>query len=188
MDNPLAGKKVAILVANGFEELDMTEPQRALLGAGATVKIVSHEQGLVNGWYGAAWGHFFPIDTPAGQALAADFDALLIPGGERGVERLASNPHAKRLVRGFVDGRKAIVAIGHGVLMLESAERLSGRTVVAEGALAERLQAAGATLAEGDITVDSNLLTATDAADKAAVKEAAVKLVADIGAGLADAA
>src|SRR5690606_34600045 len=99
MDTPLAGKNVALLVANGFEELDMTEPQRALLGAGATVKIVSHEQGLVNGWYGEAWGHFFPVDVPLSQALAADFDALLIPGGFRGVERLAGNAHAKRLVR-----------------------------------------------------------------------------------------
>src|SRR3546814_15118488 len=85
MDHPLAGKTVAILVANGFEELEMTEPQRALLGAGATLKLVSPEQGLVNGWHGKAWGHYFPIDTQISEALAADFDALLVPGGKRGI-------------------------------------------------------------------------------------------------------
>src|SRR3546814_4592100 len=100
MDHPLAGKTVAILVANGFEELEMTEPQRALLGAGATLKLVSPEQGLVNGWHGKAWGHYFPIDTQISEALAADFDALLVPGGKRGIEKLAQNPHTKRLLKG----------------------------------------------------------------------------------------
>jgi protease I len=74
MDQPLAGKTIAILVANGFEEIEMTEPQRALLKAGATVRLISPEQGLVNGWHGAAWGHYFPVDRGIAEVLGADFD------------------------------------------------------------------------------------------------------------------
>src|SRR5512135_1854906 len=123
MNQPLLGKIVAILVANGFEETQMTEPQRALLAAGATLKVISPEQALVNGWLGRAWGHYFPVDVSLSTALAADFDALLVPGGKRSIEKLAGLAHTKRFIRGFADGNKAIVMVGHAPSLLAIAER-----------------------------------------------------------------
>jgi putative intracellular protease/amidase len=184
MEQPLAGKTVAILVANGFEEVDMTEPQRALLAAGTVPKLISPEQGLVNGWHGKAWGHYFPIDSSLSTALAADFDALLIPGGERGVEKLAGNPHTKRFIRGFMDGGKPVAAIGHAPILLIGAERANGRMLACSTPVRVALEAAGARISEEPIAVDGNLITARSDAEFDSVKIAIVKLFAELGGNL----
>lgn len=187
MESSLAGHKIALLVANGFEELEMTEPQRAFLAAGASLSIVSHEQGLVNGWHEKGWGHFFPVDVPLSSALAADFDALVVPGGGRGVERLIANPHARRFVKGFADGAKPMVLVGHGALLLAAAERANGRRLAASGEAADRLTAAGATVSADPQVTDDNILSTQAEGDPAALKQAAVAHVAEI-VGRVDAA
>jgi protease I len=187
-EKPLAGKTVAILVANGFEEIEMTEPQRALLAAGAALKVVSTEQGLVNGWHGQAWGHYFAVDVQLSSALAADFDALLVPGGERGVAKLAANPHTRRIVRGFIDAGKPVAAIGHAPQLLVLAERAQGRTVAAADAVRDALIAAGATVSDEVLVQDGNLITARDEVDMPTLKQAVVQHVENIAANLAAAA
>ena len=127
MDHTLAGSAVAIMVASGFEETELTEPQRALLKTGANLKTISPDQGLVNGWHGHGWGHFFPIDRQIGEVLGADYDMLLLPGGERSVGKLRLNPHTKRIVGHFLDAGKPIAAIGQGVSLLPVARKLKGR-------------------------------------------------------------
>ena len=160
MTETLAGKTVALLVANGFEEIEMTEPQKALLAAGATVKLVSSETALVNGWHGAAWGHYFPVDGALSTQMAADFDALLVPGGHRSIIALAKSAHTNRFLKGFLDGDKPVVLVGDAASLLAGADRAAGRNVVAEGEAAEALGAAGA-IVDGDATstVDGSLLT-----------------------------
>lgn len=189
MDKPLTGKTVAVLVANGFEELQMTEPQRALINAGATVKIVSPENSLVNGWLDTAWGHYFPIDVALSEMLAADYDALLIPGGVRGFNKLATNPHTNRVLRGMIDGGKATAMLGHSVSLLAKAERAGGKTVIAMDDHAAELTTAGATVtpADSDMVVDGKLLTALDSVDPTALTEEVLKLVGASG-DLAEAA
>lgn len=182
MTQGLSGKTVAILVANGFEELEMTEPQRALLAAGATLKLVSPEQGLVNGWHGRAWGHYFPVDIGLSTALAADFDALLVPGGARGVEKLGTSAHTKRFLKGFIDGGKPVALIGHAPVLLAGAERAKGRTVTAAPDVLDELTEAGAKISEEPVVTDANLLTTQPEADLAAVKDAVVKLFTEIAA------
>lgn len=184
MDQPLAGKTVAILVANGFEEIEMTEPQRALLAAGAKPKLISPEQGLVNGWHGKAWGHYFPIDAALSNALAADFDALLIPGGERGIEKLAGGAHTRRFIKGFMDGGKLVAAIGHAPMLLVGGERAAGRTVSCSPAVAEALEAAGAKIVEEPMVIDGNLITARSDVDLGVLKGAIVKLFIELGGNL----
>jgi len=188
MEQPLAGKTVAVLVANGFEELDMTEPQRALLAAGATPKVVSPEQGLVNGWHGKGWGHYFPVDINLSSALAADFDALLVPGGQRGMEKLLNSPHTTRFVRGFMDGGKPIAALNHGSLVLVAAERIAGRTIAMPTELQPGLQDAGAVAGEDAIVVDGNLLTSRDEVDMHELKAAVARHFTEVTSTLADAA
>jgi len=184
----LSGKTVAMLVANGFEEIDMTEPQRAFLGAGATVKLISPEQGLVNGWHGRAWGHYFPVDIALSTSLAADFDALLVPGGERGIAKMRGNPHAQRFLRSFMDGGKPVALIGAAALLLVDTERASGRTLACAQEVSEELSAAGARIGEDNVEVDKNLLTCAGSLDDTAARDAVVKHVADVTSALADAA
>lgn len=174
-DQPLAGKTIAILVASGFEEVHMTEPQRALLAAGAIVRLVSPDSGVVNGWHGQAWGHYFPVDVPLSSALAADFDALLMPGGQRSVDKLASSAHGQRFLRGFADGSKPIVALGAAVSLLAGAERIKGRTVAANEDLRAAIADAGGTVADESLAIDNGLLTATSDVDMETLKETVFK-------------
>jgi protease I len=157
-DQPLAGKSIAILVSSGFEELEMTEPQRALLKLGATLKIVSPDPGLVNGWHGQSWGHYFPIDVSIGSMLAADYDMLLIPGGGRHVSKLKDNPHTKRIVGSFVDGQKPVALIDDGVLLLGA--KAKGRALTSSEAVRAELEGAGARWSEEPVVVDDTLVTA----------------------------
>ena len=162
MDKALAGYSVAIIMASGFEETEMTEAQRALLKAGATVKTISPDQGLANGWHGKGWGHFFPIDLQIGEVLGADFDALLLPGGERSVGKLALNPHTKRIVGHFLDAGKPIAAIDQGTSLLPLARKLAGRTLAAPESAREAITAAGGLCAEDPVVLDGALLTGRD--------------------------
>ncbi len=104
---PLLGTKIALLVSNGFNEQDLTVVQRALLDAGANMRIVSAEQGLVHSWNGEGWGHHYAIDSPLGSALGADFSMLVIPGGTAGMDKLKLTAHTKPLHRQLHGDRKA---------------------------------------------------------------------------------
>ena len=188
IDQQLAGKTIAILVASGFEEMEMTEPQRGLLAAGATMKVVSHEQGLVNGWLGKAWGHYFPIDVPLSSALAADFDAVLVPGGFRSIEKLQSVAHTQRFLRGFADGGKPMAVCGKAIGLMASAERLQGRTVADASESRDEATAAGATLSTDPLVIDRNLITVGDEYDMEALKRAIVDTFTEVTENLAAAA
>lgn len=174
-DQLLAGKNIAILVANGFEELEMTEPQRALLKAGAKPKIISPEQGLVNGWHGSAWGHYFPTDRHVGDVLAADFDLLVLPGGDRSVAKLASNPHTRRIIGSFMDAGKGVAAFGRGVELLAVADRVKTRVVTGPESVKPALEAAGATWSEDAIVVDRFLVTAQSNEEMAEIIETMIR-------------
>lgn len=183
MDQILAGKTVAILVANGFEETEMTEPQRALLKTGAMLRIVSPEQGLVNGWHGTSWGHYFPVDKPVGEVLASDFDMLLLPGGDRSIAKLQQSAHTKRIVTHFLDAGKPIAAIGGGTALIAVAGKLKGRSVSAPEALRAELEAAGAVFSEEPVEVAANgLVTSRGTDDLTAFVEAAVRAFGEAAA------
>lgn len=157
-NSSLEGTKVAFLVANGFEELHMTDLQKALLSAGAQCKVISPEPGLVNGWHENAWGHYFPIDSSLASALSSDYEMLVVPGGSRSVNKLADNQHTKRIVQGFVDAGKTTVLLGEAVELLAVAEKTLGRTVT--GTAASQAKLADATWTGSEIEVDNQLVTA----------------------------
>jgi protease I len=168
MQKPLAGRQVAILIGNGFDEIQMTDCQRALLGAGAAVKIVSTASGLVNGWHGQSWGHYYPVDKQVGETLAADFDMLYLPGGERSLAKLLETAHTTRIIRGFRDADKPVAAIGSGVDLLAASDRVTGLQVSANEASHEKIVAAGGGISANATTLDGSVLTAADSADLAA--------------------
>ena len=160
MHKPLAGKNVAVLVASGFEEIQMTDAQKALLALGATVKLIGPES-LANGWHGDSWGHYFPVDAQISATLSADFDMLLVPGGTRSLVKLAQTPHTKRIVSGFVDDQKPVALMGEGVEALIIADRAEGVTVTGAAGSRAALEAAKATWAEDGIHLAGNVLMAT---------------------------
>jgi protease I len=187
-DASLAGKSIAILVASGFEEVEMTEPQRALLSAGAKVRLISHEQGLVNGWHGRAWGHYFPVDIPLSTALAADYDAVIVPGGFRSIDKLESVAHATRFLRGFIDAGKPVALFGQAVRLLAHVERMAGRSVVADAELAEAVTGSGGTPVEGPVAVDRNLVSIAGEQEMDRIPTEILRHFEEIMASLADAA
>ena len=160
-DHPLAGKAVAVLVSSGFEELEMTEAQRALLKLGASVKIVSPDPGLVNGWHGQAWGHYFPIDVQVGSMLAADYDMLIIPGGSRHVAKLKDNPHTRRILSSFIDGVKPVAIIGDAVCLLGA--KAKNRRITGASVVQEEMVGHEAIWLDDPVVVDEALVTAIGA-------------------------
>ncbi len=160
MDNKtLAGKKVAILVADGFEQVEMTEPRRALDEAGARTSLVSPAQGQVQGWRHFDKADRFPVDIRLGEASAAQFDALLLPGGVANPDQLRMIPEAVAFVRAFFDAGKPVAAICHGLWPLIDAGVVAGRTVTSWPSLKTDLTNAQATWVDEEVVTDNGLVT-----------------------------
>lgn len=121
MSKTLHGTKIAILVANGFCQQDYTALQKTMNSAGASLKLVSPDQGLVNGWEGSGWGHHFPVDQQLGTALGADFDILVVPGGQRSMDKLKTTAHTKRFVNSFMVSAKKVVLFNEAIELLDFA-------------------------------------------------------------------
>lgn len=126
MQKPLTGMNAAILVANGFNEIEMTSVQRALLEAGAKPHLVSVENSLVNGWRGNGWGLNHPVGKPLCDALAADYDLLVIVSGHRSHDKLKTTAHTKRFINGFMIGYKPILCAGDALNLLAQLEMIKG--------------------------------------------------------------
>ncbi|MER2519923.1 MAG: DJ-1/PfpI family protein [Bdellovibrionales bacterium] len=159
MPSRLAGRKIAILIANGFDEDQVTEIQRALVKEKANIKSIAPEQGVVNGWHGNGWGHHFPIDAQINETLGSDFDMLILSGGERAVAKLKGNLHTRRIVSHFLDASKPIAALGAGVGLLALSTRIAGREIAAPAELHAELKAAGAVIVETPTMLDRDIYT-----------------------------
>ncbi len=176
----LDGKKVAILVANGFEQSEMTEPRKALQDAGATPHLVSPESGRVRGWTGGNWGDEFEIDLPLAEANPSDYDALMLPGGLLNPDRLRANDAAVKFVRTFFEQKKPVAAICHAPWLLAEADVLNGRTVTSYRSIRKDLENAGANWVDKEVVVDQGLVTSRSPNDLPAFNR---KLVEEVGEG-----
>ncbi len=159
LENTLTGKKIAILVANGFEQSHMTDLHKSLVDTGAEVKIVSPEKGVVNSWHNNGWGHFFPANNHLPFTMSHHFDAIIIPGGERHVARLAADPQTARLMRGFMEDNKPVGLFEDAVKVLSVDEFLQHREVVATEAVSQIVTEKGAEIVEGTLHADDMLVT-----------------------------
>jgi len=166
----LRSKKVAILAGNGFCESDMGAVQKALQDTGAYARIISSEQGLVCGWNGAGWGHHFAIDSNVRTALAADFDCLVVPGGQKSVEKLRLTAHTRRFVSSFISANKPVAFFGDAIQLLPHCVDIAGRSVTGPAALEAALLQEGAVWAGTPLHLDTNLLTGDTAAEGAREK------------------
>lgn len=159
MANRLDGKKIAILVENGFEQVELTEPTKALEQAGAKTEIVSPVEGKVKAWKFTEWGDDFNVDLPLENARVEDFDALLLPGGVMNPDKLRMNARAVELVRAFVAAKKPIAAICHGPWTLIEADAVRGRRMTSWPSLRTDLRNAGADWVDEEVVTDQGLVT-----------------------------
>ena len=159
MAGKLEGKKVAILVTDGFEQVELTEPKKALEEAGAQTAIVSPAEGKVKGWEHTEWGDEFPVDVPLSEARSEDYDALLLPGGVMNPDKLRMNQEAVRFVKAFVDAEKPVAAICHGPWLLVEADVVRGRTVTSYPSIQTDMKNAGANWVDQEVVVDNGLVT-----------------------------
>ncbi len=174
----LNGKKVAILVADGFEQVELTEPRKALDEAGAETRIVSPSKGKVKGWQHTEWGDELPVDVPLGQARADEFDALLLPGGVTNPDHLRRKPEVLRFVKAFFDAGKPVAAICHGPWTLIDAGVARGRKMTSYETIQIDLKNAGVDWVDQEVVVDGNLVTSRKPDDIPAFNRAIVELFA----------
>jgi protease I len=159
MEQKLAGKKVAILVADGFEQVEMTKPREALTEAGAETKIVSPSSEQIQGMNHADKGDKFDVDIPLEKARPEEFDALMIPGGLMNPDQLRSTEEALDFVRHFFEQGKPVAAICHAPWVLIDAGVVRGRTVTSWPAIKTDLRNAGANWVDREVVVDNGLVT-----------------------------
>jgi len=159
MAGRLDGKKVAILVTDGFEQVEMTEPRRALDEAGADTVLVSPKDGRVKGWQHTEWGDEFAVDRPLASARADDFDALLLPGGVMNPDHLRQDTQAVSFVRDFFEAKKPVAAICHGPWLLVEAGVVEGRKVTSWPSIRTDLKNAGAEWVDQEVVTDQGLVT-----------------------------
>jgi protease I len=159
MEHNLSGKKVAILVADGFEQVELTKPREALDEAGADTKVVSPADHQVQGSNHGSPADKFKVDVPLKEANAADFDALLLPGGVMNPDQLRMNQVAVHFVRSFFESSKPVAAICHGPLTLIDAGVVKGRKMTSYASIKTDLRNAGAKWVDEEVVVDNGLVT-----------------------------
>ena len=159
MAQRLDGKKVAILVTDGFEQVEMTKPREALDEAGAETKIVSLKPGKIQGMHHADKGDKFDVDLTLDEARPEQFDALLIPGGLMNPDSLRSNDDALEFTRHFFRERKPVAAICHGPWVLIDAGVVRGRTLTSWPAIKTDVKNAGGKWINEEVVVDNGLVT-----------------------------
>jgi intracellular protease, PfpI family len=150
----LSGKRVAILATDGVEQVELTEPRKALDAAGANTRVVSPKSGSIKGWNHTEWGEQIPVDVPLDRASPDDFDALLLPGGVMNPDHLRTNRSAVNFVRAFFEAGKPVAAICHGPWMLVEADVVRGRNVTSWPSLQTDLRNAGANWTDSQVVTD----------------------------------
>lgn len=161
----LEGKKVAILVADGFEQSELLEPRKALDEAGARTEVVSPKEGVVQGWRHFDAGESVKVDKPLSRARPEDYDALLLPGGVANPDQLRLDPRAVEFVRSFAREGKPIAAICHGPWTLIEAGAAKGRRMTSWPSIKTDLRNAGAEWVDEPVVVDQGLVTSRKPAD-----------------------
>ena len=155
----LDGKKIAVLAAEGVEQVELEKPVKALRDAGAQTELVSLEQGTVQAMNHIDKAETFPVDTTVDAANVDDYDGLLIPGGAVNPDNLRQSDEAVAFVRGFFDTGRPIAAICHAPWVLVEADVVRGLHVTSWPSLQTDIRNAGGTWVDEEVHVDQGLVT-----------------------------
>ncbi|MBE1502230.1 protease I [Amycolatopsis lexingtonensis] len=166
MTNALNGRRVAILAADGVEQVELEKPRQAVLDEGATVELVSLDTGEIQAMNGDIdKGDRFPVDRKVADVEVGDFDALLLPGGTMNPDNLRTDPDAVRFVGEFVRAGKPVGVICHGPWTLVEADVVRGRTLTSFPSIRTDLRNAGATVVDQEVVVDNGLVSSRNPDD-----------------------
>lgn len=177
----LNGKIVAILTENGFEEVELTSPKKALEDAGATVHIVSPQKGTVKAWNHDHWTIELPVDKNVSDVRADDYDALMLPGGVLNPDKLRRNEDAVEFTKDFLETGKPVAAICHGPQLLIETGLLEGRDLTSYPSVQTDLKNAGANWHDREVIVDNGLVTSRSPEDLEAFNK---KMIEEIAEGI----
>jgi protease I len=176
--NNINGVRVAILVEDGFEHVELIEPRKALDRAGAQTFIVSPKSPRVHAWNFTNWGEELPVDVRLDEARADEFDALHLPGGVMNPDSLRMQPKAVAFVKAFFDARKPVAVICHGPWTIIEAGAAHGRKIASWPSLKTDLRNAGAEWMDQEAVVDGNLVSSRKPDDIPAFNRAMIELFA----------
>ena len=180
-EEPLKGLKVAILVTDGLEQVELTEPRKALDEAGAETRVVSPKAERVRGWKSTDWGDEVQVDAPLDQAKPEDFDALLLPGSVVNPDSLRMQPKAVTFAKAFFEAGKPVAAICHGPWMVLETGAAHGRRLTSWPSLKTDLRNAGADWADKQVVVDQKLVTSRKPDDIPAFNREMIQLFVAAG-------
>ena len=172
----LQGKRVAILVTDGFEQSELLEPRRALDEAGAKTQVVSPADKKAKGWNYKEWGNEVPVDISLDSAKADEFDPLRLPGGVMNPDQLRMNPKAVEFVKHFTDSGKPVAAICHGPWTLIEAGAVRGQKMTSWPSLKTDLKNAGANWVDQEVVNDQGLVTSRKPDDIPAFNREMIRL------------
>jgi protease I len=180
MAGKLEGKTVAFLATEGVEQVELTEPWKAVEEAGGTPELISLESGAVQAFNHLDKGDTFQVDHTAAEADASRYDGLVLPGGVANPDFLRADENAVAFTRAFFDQAKPVAAICHGPWTLIDAGVVSGRTLTSWPSLRTDLRNAGATWVDEEVHVDEGLVTSRNPDDLPAF---CAKLVEELAEG-----
>ena len=174
-------KKVAILATHGFETSEMMTPMKALQEAGADVTVVSLPESdeKIRGFTNGNWSGEVTVDVTLPSANAADYHALVLPGGLMNPDRLRAFPDAVSFVRDFFEDGKPVSAICHAPWLLAEADVLEGRTITSYPSIRTDLENAGATWKDDSVIVDQGLVTSRSPEDLPAFVDKMLEEIAE---------
>jgi protease I len=159
MSTSIKGKKIAFLATDGVEEVEYTEPRKAVENAGGQAELVSIKDGEIQAVNHMDKAGTYPVDKQVKDASVEDYDALVLPGGVANPDFLRTDPDAVRFVRDFFAQGKPVAAICHGPWTLVEAGVVDGRTLTSWPSLRTDLANAGATWVDEQVYVDGSLIT-----------------------------
>jgi protease I len=180
MKKTITNKKIAIVVADGFEESEFKKPLEALTEAEAWVEVISLKSGPVKSWSGNDWGEEYNADKSIDEVNADDYDALVLPGGVMNPDKLRTDKRVVSFVTSFIDAGKPIAAICHGPWTLIETGKLKGRKLTSWPSLRTDLTNAGAQWVDEEVVVDKGLVTSRKPDDLPAFCE---KMIDEISEG-----
>lgn len=171
----LTGKKIAILTETGFEEVELTEPKKALEEAGATVHIVSPSESVQAFKEHKEWTIKLDRDLDVKEAKVEDYDGLMIPGGVINPDLMRANEDCVKFARSFFEAHKPVAAICHGPQLLIEAKVVEGKTMTSYNSIKTDLMNAGANWVDKEVVVDNGFVTSRSPKDLAAFNKKIVE-------------
>ncbi|MEA2346684.1 MAG: protease [Thermoleophilaceae bacterium] len=165
MTQSLKGRKVAVLAADGVEQIELTRPREAVEKAGADTDLVSLEPGQIQAMDHMVQADKLTVDTTVAEASADDYDALILPGGVANPDNLRQSADAIEFVRGFFRAGKPVGAICHAAWTLVEADVVKDRTLTAYPSIWTDIRNAGGTVVDREVTTDQGLVSSRNPDD-----------------------